>query len=255
MWEIDIPRIMEAFYQYTGRFPDALERIDHKIQHSLRVAMTARELAEVLSLPSEEVSLAYLIGLVHDLGRFQQYCEYGTFVDRDSRDHAAMGAELLFDQGLIRNFIGTDAYDDIIRAAVTFHNRFSLPEGLEGAALVHSRILRDADKLDNLFSKQFESFEALFGVNSIDQEPVSGEILETFLAFRPIRSEQVQSHLDNWIKYLAFNFDFYYDASLRRAEDAGYAACLLERVAGMDPKVFSLLSGTVSDYCRRRLGE
>jgi len=245
MWEIDISRGMEAFNQYTGKFPQDDERIDHKIQHSIRVAMLEGELAVAVGLDPEEVSLAYLIGLVHDLGRFSQYTQYGTFVDRDSRNHADMGVELLFDQGLIRTFVETDAYDDIIRSAVAGHNAFALPEDLDGPALVQSRILRDADKLDNLFSKQYESFEALFGVEKIDQESVSRDVLETFLARRPIHTEQVKSHLDNWLKYVAFYFDLSYNESRRLAAEKGYVDRLLNRVSGMDPMVLSTLRAAV----------
>ena len=48
-----------------------------------------------LDLTQEEVEIASLIGLLHDIARFEQYTQYGTFKDLQSIDHGNLGAEIL----------------------------------------------------------------------------------------------------------------------------------------------------------------
>jgi len=58
----------------------------------------------------------------------------------------------------------------------------------------------------------------------------------------------VKSHLDNWLKYVAFYFDLSYDESRRLAAEAGYADRLLDRVSGMDPMVLSALRAALMRF-------
>lgn len=222
----------EAFYRYTDKFSDSEERIDHKIQHSVRVSARAREVARAIKLTSDDVELATLIGLIHDLGRFEQFTRHNTYVDRKSEDHARLGNELLFSRRLIREFIVTDSYDRIIKLAVGHHNAYSLPERLDERELLHCKIIRDADKLDNLYIKPFEPFFALFGKEDISGGVITPSVLEDFLALRMIRHIDVRTSIDNWIKYIAFYFGLYFDESLKIACDGDFAGKMLSRVEG-----------------------
>ena len=50
-----------------------------------------------------ERDLAYLIALLHDIGRFEQIKRFNSFDDRNV-DHATLGVQVLFDEGMIRQF-------------------------------------------------------------------------------------------------------------------------------------------------------
>ena len=43
--------------------------------------------------------------MLHDIARFEQVKRYHTFVDRNSVNHGELGVKILFEEGLIRNFI------------------------------------------------------------------------------------------------------------------------------------------------------
>ena len=62
----------------------------------------------MLNLSEEDILLAELIGLLHDIGRFEQIKNYHTFLDKESIDHAEYGNKILFEDDLIRNFITED---------------------------------------------------------------------------------------------------------------------------------------------------
>ena len=81
-------------------------------------------IARELNLTEEEVNLAMLIGLFHDIGRFEQVRLYDTFSDKDTGlDHAAYSVKVLYEDGLIDKFIDTHEYDNIIKKAVFYHNK------------------------------------------------------------------------------------------------------------------------------------
>lgn len=88
----------------------------------------AKEIAEKLQLNKEDIELATLIGLLHDIARFEQYTKYKTFVDRKSIDHGNLGAEIIEKE--IRKYIETNEYDEIIKKAIKHHNKFAIEEKL-----------------------------------------------------------------------------------------------------------------------------
>ena len=77
----------------------------------------------------EDVELAELIGLLHDIGRFEQIRRFHSF-EPGTMDHAVFGAELLFgEEKLIRRFVEDDKFDELIDAAIRKHSDFKL-EGI-----------------------------------------------------------------------------------------------------------------------------
>ena len=47
-----------------------------------------------LNLEKEDIKLAELIGLLHDIGRFEQLKRFNTFVDKKSINHGEFGGEI-----------------------------------------------------------------------------------------------------------------------------------------------------------------
>ena len=118
--KIDMEKAKEEFIKYTGKFNLQDENIDRKQQHSLRVMKISNQLAKELELNEEQIQLATLIGLLHDIGRFKQYTEIGLGDNIEGFDHGDYGAKVLFEEGIIRKFIDTNEYDEIIRKAIKY---------------------------------------------------------------------------------------------------------------------------------------
>ena len=117
------------------------------------------EIARRLSLSPDEIALAKRIGLLHDIGRFPQAQHYGTFLDKDSVSHAALGIEVLFAQGWITRFEKDRSHDALIAAAIAFHSDYALPQGLSTQTRQYCHILRDSDKIDILRVHQEHSYQ------------------------------------------------------------------------------------------------
>ena len=93
--KLDIEKIKKEFIKYTENYNLRDEMLKNKQQHSIRVMEINRDIAIRLKLTQEEIDIATLIGLLHDIARFEQYKRYGTFKDRESIDHGDYAIEIL----------------------------------------------------------------------------------------------------------------------------------------------------------------
>jgi len=90
--------------------------------------------------------MAEASGLLHDIGRFEQYRRYKTFFDFRSEDHAALGVKVIQTNRVLNGLEPATA--DMIVRLVGYHNRAALPVGEEKRCLFFLKLLRDADKID-----------------------------------------------------------------------------------------------------------
>ena len=105
---LNIENAREEFMKYVEKYDLNSGRIRLKADHILRVAQNSKRIATELKLSDEQIKLAELIGIFHDIGRFEQVRIYDTFSDKDTGlDHAAYSLKVLYDDGLIKKFIDT----------------------------------------------------------------------------------------------------------------------------------------------------
>ena len=88
---MNLDKTKSEFIKYTNNYDAENPHIFRKIGHSIRVMEISREIAKSLNLTEEQVDLATLIGLLHDIARFEQMKRYGTFKDKLSVDHGDLG--------------------------------------------------------------------------------------------------------------------------------------------------------------------
>jgi putative nucleotidyltransferase with HDIG domain len=139
-WYRDYAR---SFYSADSSVEPALRL---KEEHCIRVAHGMRDLAVALSLDGEDMSIAAIAGLLHDIGRFEQYTQHRTFLDAKSLNHAELGIKVLTSAKLLDRF--PRPVRERILDAVRFHNRAAIPDGLSEEDSRLARMVRDADKLD-----------------------------------------------------------------------------------------------------------
>lgn len=70
--KINREKALAAFQEYTDRYDSSRDMIRLKIEHTYRVCGLCQQIARSLELPEEEVDIAWLTGLLHDVGRFEQ---------------------------------------------------------------------------------------------------------------------------------------------------------------------------------------
>ncbi len=235
---IDISSAKIAFEEYIDGFDTTNGRIGLKKRHTFGVMKMSEYIARDLDLLEEDVQLAILIALLHDIGRFEQAREFDNFVDHVTVDHATLGVEILFKDNMIREFIKDDNYDDIIKTAIGNHSRLALPDDLKGKGLLHSQIIRDADKTDNFRVKTTEDTTNIFGISleETERSTISEKIFNDLMSSKIIINQDRQTELDNWVGLLGFIFDFNFNSGLKYLKNENYVNKVIDRLDYKDPK-------------------
>jgi len=147
---IQLRQLKAWFNDYVRRFessdPDVQKNMDLKEEHTRRVCENILDIGRSLNLPSGDLFLAEAAALLHDIGRFEQYRKYHTFVDGKSENHAALGVRIIKENEILKDFERASA--DTILRAVACHNRIAVPAVETPAFLLILKMLRDADKVD-----------------------------------------------------------------------------------------------------------
>ena len=218
---INIEKAESEFNNYVKNYDLNNENINLKFHHSHRVKQIAEEIAKSLNLSEEEIKLAKLIGLLHDIARFEQYTRYHTFSDLKSIDHGDYGVEILKQNNFIRNFIDTDEYDNIIFKTIKNHNKFKIEEGLTEKELLYSKIARDADKIDIFFVVLTTFYINQQERNILENEIISEEIFEEVLKHTPLLYKINATKIDSYTTILCLTFDlnFKYSYEIMYKED------------------------------------
>ncbi|MDD2971823.1 MAG: HD domain-containing protein [Lachnospiraceae bacterium] len=244
---------LTAFQQYVSPYDINDEKIRVKVEHTYRVAGICDQIARSLPLSEEDVDLAWLIGLLHDIGRFEQVRIYNTFIDTDSVDHAEYGADILFppkkieqlnkedvlqygegdvsheNTTSIRTFVENGSEDKTIEAAIRNHNRFMIQEGLTERERVFSNILRDADKVDILKVNVEGSISEIYNLpmERFEQDEVTPEVLENFMEGKTILKSLKKTAIDHMVGHISLTYGLVYLKSLEITEKQGYLDQLL----------------------------
>lgn len=231
---IDIEKAKAAFKDFLEEYKDKSDLgFELKIVHTYHVAKNAKKIAQELNLSKEDIELAELIGILHDIGRFEEL-KITKELNSVKFDHAGHGSKMLFEKGMIRKFIEDSQYDNIIKKAIENHSRLEIEENLDERTLLHSKIVRDADKIDNYRVKKDEQVEAIFPkrVNKkedIEESKLSDIVYNTILDKKCIDIHDRVTPLDFWVCILAFTFDLNFDVSYKIVKGNDYINVLVDR--------------------------
>ncbi len=226
---IDILKAKKAFKEYVKDYNPNDEKVKIKISHIERVAQIAKKLAESLNLSKEDVELAELIGLLHDIGRFEQIRLFHTFVDKDSINHGEYGVKVLFEDGLIRKFIEEEKYDEIIKLSILNHNSAKIHEGLTEKQNLHAKIIRDADKTDIFYILTVGDKKAIWEKEDLSNDKITDEIYNEFMNDKYINYKKRETSADILVSHFAYVYDFYFGQSLKIIRENNYLEKLYNR--------------------------
>lgn len=255
---IDLEKAKKFYKEYIKNYNPDNPKIALKIAHIYRTAEKSKMIAINLGLSEEDIKLAELIGMLHDIGRFEQLKQYNTYNDRNSINHGEYGARILFEDGLIKSFIEDRSYDRIIYLAVINHNRDNIEEGLSKRELLHCKIVRDADKWDILYILTFESDEALWSTsNPIFDKEITPEIFDGFMKTGKIDYSKRELKEDSIITHISHIFNVYFDYTLQNISKENYLEIIRNRYEYKNEKLKEQLDMAYDKaykYIEERLG-
>lgn len=223
-------KALQAFADYVKNYNVEDPKVKLKIDHTYRVAGFCQKIAASLELSREEVDLAWFCGLLHDVGRFEQLRNYDTFIDAQSIDHAIYGAEILFDQGRIRDYVEDCSEDDFIRKVVSCHSAYRIPEEYDERTVLFANILRDADKVDILRVNVETPLEEIYNVSTdiLRNESVTPEVLQAFQEGHTVLRALKRTAVDNVVGHISLVYELVFPISLHMVAEQGYLDRLMD---------------------------
>ncbi len=214
----------EVFDNYVLKFDMTDENIFYKYYHSFRVMTLCEELAKNLNLSSYDIEVAKVIGLFHDIGRFNQRKMNNSF-DDTLLDHGNYGESLLRESNMLSN-LGFDDDLEVIYKAISNHNKLKIEEGLNERELFFSKIIRDADKLDIIYALGDEKLRTIKQV----LDNVTLEVGRVFLNNCLVSKSLRKNYNDSLILIFSFIYDINFGYSFKILKERKYYDKLYDRI-------------------------
>lgn len=257
MSTVDRDRARAAFEAYVEPYDIANPRIALKVAHTYRVAAIAERIAAAEGWPAADVDLAWLCGLLHDIGRFEQLRLWDTFRDAGSASHAALGEAVLAGSdpagvpanapaladpaparhpscplpgsGALRSFVDASPDDALILASVAQHSAFRVEAGLDARTIAFCDLARDADKVDILRVNCENTPMTILGATDAEflASGFSRPALQAFAERRCIARDERREPADQLLGMVCFVFELVYPESLRIVREQGHLDRLL----------------------------
>jgi putative nucleotidyltransferase with HDIG domain len=226
---IDREKVIMVFNNYLKGYDNDDPRIMLKIEHTYRVAELCERIAKYLDFTQEDIDLAWLIGMLHDIGRFEQLKKYGTFNDANSINHANYGIEILLENGYIRTFLENSCYDELILTSIKYHNVYVLPDNLDERTKVFCNLIRDADKIDILKVNAEIPLQTIYDFDDeqLKQSVVTKEVMESYLKHQAVNHKLKKSPIDHVVGHLSLVFELVFPISYKIVEEQGYLQQIL----------------------------
>lgn len=221
---INRQRVIDTFAAYVKNYNDEDSKVRLKIEHTYRVAGLCQAIGQSIGLSGADLDLAWVTGMLHDVGRFEQLRRYNTFDDSISINHAYLGCDILFKEGKIRDYIEDGCEDELIYRAIYHHSDYRIPTDYDERTTMYCNILRDADKVDILKVNCDFPLEEIYNATTeeIRTGEITDEVLEAFKERHTILRSLKKTAVDNVPGHISLAFELVYPESVRQAVRQGY---------------------------------
>ena len=204
-----------------------------KEDHTRRTCEEMLHLSKALGLSDNRTRIAEVIALFHDIGRFEQFVRYRTYVDGRSVNHCLLGLEVLRQTKVLEDVDETER--QLIEQAIEYHGLKELPADLDGDCLLFSKLIRDADKIDVLYvvtdyyrqyADNLEDFKLELELPEVPE--FSTEVLDALLAGRQIDYNDLRTMTDMRLCQLGWVYDVNFVPTLKRIKQRRLLEILID---------------------------
>lgn len=247
--------LVRNLVSYAASYASEDVRFFYKLQHSLEVAKICGTIAKSLHLREHDVELAWVIGLVHDIGRFAQLEQTSSLKDTNIFNHGFYGYQLLSDR-LIYDFWDVPADYSLILTAVRYHNVLALPDTLISRENLFCNIVRDADIVDIFHCLYVSDFDILFGFTreELQQSDVSSEVMDHVLRKELVDVKHIKTPMDKYMSSCSMYFGLVFPVSVDIALRQGYFQKLLDFpfLANTNIRMMEVLKKNVDEFTKAK---
>ena len=238
---------MNYFDEYVFNYDMSDPDINYKYHHSYRVMNVMELLATKLNMSKKDIYLAKVIGLLHDIGRFEQDKLYNSFKD-GKFDHGNYGVTVLKETNFL-NKINIDKSDyEVVYKAIDNHNQFKINDGLTERELLFAKLIRDADKLDILYALgNIEIKEIL----KQDNSEISKELEKDFFNNKIGNIKDSKSSNDGLVVTFCYIYDINFKETYQIIYENNYYEKIYERINRKD--IFEKYLNHTNKYIKERI--
>jgi len=163
--------------------------------------------------------------MLHDICRFDQIKETDSFRDSKDFEHGDIGHDLIKSHELIKSLVGKEDFD-IILHAVKQHNKLRVdPRIKDKRTLNFCHLIRDADKLDILYtvlhSYEIKNFKEITKKDP-KEKIISKTIMYNIHNHKITDNKHKKTKVDELCYLLGFMFDFHFKKSLEIFKEKKY---------------------------------
>lgn len=232
---IDIENAKKELVRYVQGLGIDNPRVQIKLGHIIRVSEISKKIATELKLTEEQIQLAELIGLLHDIGRFEQYRKFNsstssiTLDTTKKFDHGEVGVEVIKKNNYIRKYVKEDIYDNVIYTAVYEHNKYKITTGLAEEEELFCKIIKDADKIDLIYEAVALYWQDAERIKEIESGKLSKKMLENFYAQELADNRNRISEADQILRFASFVFDINFSCSFKILKENDNISKMIDR--------------------------
>ena len=238
---------MNYFDEYVFNYDMSDPDINYKYHHSYRVMNVMELLATKLNMSKKDIYLAKVIGLLHDIGRFEQDKLYNSFKD-GKFDHGNYGVTVLKETNLLDK-INIDKSDyEVVYKAIDNHNQFKINDGLTERELLFSKLIRDADKLDILYALGNVEIKEIL---KQDNGEISKELENDFFNNKIGNIKDSKSSNDGLVITFCYIYDINFKETYQIIYENNYYDKIYERINRKD--IFEKYLNHTNKYIKERI--
>jgi HD superfamily phosphohydrolase YqeK len=260
MQKSDLKRYTDWFYEYIAGFYGDDDYINANLElkkvHTGYVVEEARYIAGGIGLDENDSLIAETVGLMHDVGRFEQFVKYRTYSDRKSISHSDLAVDIIRAEGVLDGL--DEGEREIILSAVKYHGIKDVPGGLGEKVLLHCRIVRDADKLDiyRVLQDKYlqyisDSEDFNLELEHLDEPWYSESIAQSIFRGEQVHYAEVKTLNDMKLLVLAMIFDVNFRPTFKKIKEMGYVRAFVDMLPG-DDTIYKVRD-TLVDYIELKL--
>ena len=165
--------------------------------------------------------------------------------------------ELLFEKGLIRDYLPDAHWDSLIRRAIASHSLYRLPAVLSQRELLFCKLIRDADKIDILKANCLTPMEEIYATTAeqLHKAAITPAVLNAFYEQHTVLRSLRKTPIDHLISLLSLVYELEFPISLQIVHRQGYLDQLLS-FSSSNPETAAQLAGArqhMAEYMQKHL--
>ena len=248
------------FSDFVAGFYGDDEYVNNNIRlkevHTEHVCREMSWLTSQVGIAQPDALIADAIALFHDIGRFEQFKRYRTYVDFRSTDHCILGLQVLDSHNVLSPL--TEREKRMINTAIELHGRKQLPAALDEETAVFAKLIRDADKLDIYrvvidAHRQYRDDPENFNLElEFDDNPYcSRRVIDAVLAKKRLSYSDLETLSDYKLLMLTWIYDVNYTATLERIRQRRFIQEILELLPATDE--MAKIVRTTENYIEQKI--